>query len=122
MESELIPTEDEFEVLIQALTVYSYQTAQRIANEEVIKATQRMDSKTGLSENEKAFAVFAPKGDDSGADSFLNGLAKEIDQESILQKCKNEADKLTLLGAKVIRLRNECRKLGTHRAIDELLK
>jgi hypothetical protein len=120
MPSELVPNEEEFETIIQALGEYSLRIGQIIATEEVLKATQRIaDKDSAKSENEKAFEVFDPN---KQADDYIDKLEKEIDKKAILEKSKEEGDKLTLVTAKVIRLRDECRKLGTDKAIEELLK
>jgi capsule polysaccharide export protein KpsE/RkpR len=117
---DLIPTEEEFETIIEALGDYSLRIGQIIATEEVLKATQRIaDRDKAKSENEKAFEVFDPK---KQADDYMSLLEKEIDRKAILEQSKEEGDKLTLVTAKVIRLRDECRKLGTDKAIEELLK
>lgn len=123
MGSELLPSEDEFETIINALAFYPARMGQLIANEEVLKATMRLQEKTPpKSENAKAFEDAF--GDDSakGIDTFLTDLTKELDKGSILRRTKEEQDKLTLLTAKVIRLRDECRRLGTAQAINDLLK
>lgn len=120
MPSELIPTEDEFETIIQALGDYGLRVGQIIATEEVLKATQRIAAKEPVkSENEKAFEVFDPM---KTGEDYLTKLENEIDKVAIKEKAKQEGDKLTLTTAKVIRLRDECRRLGTDKAIDELLK
>lgn len=120
MASELIPTEEEFETIIQALGDFSLRLAQIIATEELLKATQRIaDKEKPKSENEKAFEVFSP---DKRAEDYLSQLGQEIDKKAILDKSKDEGDKLTLLTAKVIRLRDECRRLGTKKAIEDLIK
>ena len=122
MASDLVPTEEEFDTLIASLGHYKIRLGQLIANEEVVRATQRLSEKVvEPTDNEKAFdESFRPA--DGGANAFIKDLAKEIDQRAIVNRCKEEDDKLTLLTAKVIRFRDECRRLGTDRAISDLLK
>jgi hypothetical protein len=125
MASELIPTEEECNTIIEALAEYIYRVGQIIANEEVIKASHRLSAKAEeKSENEIAFEVFNPKKDDSvdGVQSFMTDLTKEINSGAVAQRIRQEGEKLTLLTAKIIRLRDECRRLGTDNAIDTLLK
>jgi hypothetical protein len=124
MVSELLPTDEELDLLVEAINYYRPRLGQLIATEEVLKATQRLSEKVEpKSRNEKAFdTAFAPKDNEKGEEAFLSDLVGEIDQKALKVRCKDEDDKLTLLQAKLIRLREECRRLGTDKAIVDLLK
>ncbi len=120
---DYVPSDEEFEVIIHALSHYCFQIGKMVANEETLRATLRLtEREIARSENDVAFDAFAPKDESQdGITAFTDSLIKEIDQKAILSRCKEEGEKITVLQAKIIRLRDEVRGLNTDEAIRDLL-
>lgn len=125
--NDYIPTEEEFEVILAALECYgTTRMREDITNEEVLRATQRLSNKANkaVSENEKAFEdAFGTKEPDpfTGINNFIADLSKEIDTKAIQTRLVQAKENITLLSAKVIRLRDQYRLATTDKAIRNLL-
>lgn len=121
---DLLPSEEEFELLLQALTFYEPKALALIGDEEVLKAAKRLSEKAEKkSENEEAFdKAFGTKSSLDANITFINDLIKETDLEAVGAKAKKAKDDMTLLSAKLIRFRDYCRTVTTEEAIRDLLK
>lgn len=118
--NNLLPTEEEIEMILDALSYFVPYHQQRVLNEEVIKAAQRVAKKAEASLNVEAFeTAFAPKSDPMG---FVNDLKSEIDAKATAKLVNKAAEEVTCLSAKIVNLREFLAGKTAERAIDELLK
>lgn len=125
MPSELLPTDAEFDIILEALGFYKGRARELVMNEEVLKATQRISTRANkdvAERNGELFVeAFQPKAEDAILD-FAKDLAKEIDTKAIQTRATKAGEDLTLLMAKVIKLRDRCRDADVQGNIDVLTK
>ena len=124
--NDYIPTEEEFEIILAALDYYGFKAKSDISDDEVLKATMRLAQKANkaVTENEKAFEdAFGTKEVDpfNGINNLIADLSKEIDTKAIQTRMVKAKEDLTLLSAKMIRLREQTRAATTSKAISNLL-
>jgi hypothetical protein len=124
---DFIPNEEEIDELVRIISYYSLRVGDEVANQEVIDATRRLSQKAEKElSNTDAFTKAFSHSEDvdpySGTLKFLDELEREIDKEGMAKKVKQRVEKLLVLSAKLVRFRDEVRKLTTNEAIEDLLK
>lgn len=100
---EFIPTEEDFELLMVALSSYEKEMVAKFAVDQYLKRMENLN-------NEQA---------------FLEAFAKkptEVDQAELLSKSKAVRDKVVVIAAKLVQLRDYTREKRLSGAIEDLLK
>jgi hypothetical protein len=123
---EVVPTDEEFDMILLALEGYTAKLTEGLAVAEVLKANSRLVARASKapSPDETAFdTAFGSGSKDSlaGARTYLSDLTKEIDSVGLKRKAAEAKEKIVLLSAKVIRLRDQLRAARTDRAISDIL-
>lgn len=120
---DCIPTEEEFDTILLALDYYKVRAKEMASNEEVLRATARMTKKAMEPNNVTAFeAAFSLDGNSAkGLETFMVDLVKEMDLKAVAKAAAEANNQLTLLSAKILKMRDQFRKAFTDSAISSLL-